>query len=409
MASLQEAPVWEEKIYRIQAHIDSPVGGSDGLTNLQPRQIANRTRWLLDRMGREHSLNGHLIFADEIADDAAIDGDKTLLDKTFEELHALLSECGTKLEFLREKAGEVIGRDGLKFEAVTRAQRFLWEKGAYSFGWEFFTDGLNMRQFITERPILSTVHHDDTIILEDVTGISEGDLMVVYSEGGADAEIIEVEHIICDSSTGQYRILAKDVRDPETGEILEYAINVDRNSGFIGSMSWTLDENGNGYAVPGAIYLSGTVYCLSNAHGGKLIVRFLDKSGPLRIEVNYGNGWEEIECAYNESAGIVNKNLNDNEAYNIFTPDLLVDDITPYANIIGNIPLATQTTAGKLPKSLSFLDMYKVGKIEQLNIMNRWIKNDPTLSISAPIGVREDGKTFELDLHDLVIQIKNKL
>ena len=102
----------------------------------------------------------------------------------------------------------------------------------------------------------------------------------------------------------------------------------------------------------------------------------------------------------NGSAGIVNKTLNENSDNNLFTPDLLSNDIIPLANIIGNIPLSTEASGNKLPKSLSFLDMYKVGKIEQLNILNRWVKNDPTVSISSPIGVHEDGKIFEIDLHE---------
>ena len=110
----------------------------------------------------------------------------------------------------------------------------------------------------------------------------------------------------------------------------------------------------------------------------------------------------ENMIAINEqgSAGIIGKSLNETDNRNAFVPDLLEDDIKQYANIIGNIPLATESTSGKLPKSLSFLDMYKVGKIEQLNILNRWMKNDPTLSIATPIGVHEDGKLFEIDLHE---------
>ncbi len=109
---------------------------------------------------------------------------------------------------------------------------------------------------------------------------------------------------------------------------------------------------------------------------------------------------ENIVEVNSSLAGIVNKSLNENQEHNVFHPDLFSESITPYANIIGNIPLSAESTAGKLPKSLSFLEMYKVGKIEQLNILNRWVKNDPTLSLSTPIGVHEDGKIFELDLHE---------
>ena len=100
------------------------------------------------------------------------------------------------------------------------------------------------------------------------------------------------------------------------------------------------------------------------------------------------------------SAGIVNKSISDNQDQNAFEPDVFNESITPWANAISNIPLSTMSNTGKLPKNISFLEMYKVGKIEQLNILNRWAKNDPTISISAPIGVHEDGKIFEIDLHE---------
>ena len=109
---------------------------------------------------------------------------------------------------------------------------------------------------------------------------------------------------------------------------------------------------------------------------------------------------EKIIEVNSNAAGIVNKSLNENQGQNAFKPDLFVESINPWTNVVGNIPLAAESTGGKLPRSLSFLEMYKVGKIEQLNILNRWAKNDPTISIATPIGVHEDGKTFEIDLHE---------
>lgn len=99
-------------------------------------------------------------------------------------------------------------------------------------------------------------------------------------------------------------------------------------------------------------------------------------------------------------AGIVNKSLNKNQDYNVFQPDLFSESLTPYSSIIGNIPISADSSINQLPKILPFLEMFKVGKIEQLNILNRWTKNDPTISLSVPIGVHEDGKIFELDLHE---------
>jgi S-DNA-T family DNA segregation ATPase FtsK/SpoIIIE len=38
--------------------------------------------------------------------------------------------------------------------------------------------------------------------------------------------------------------------------------------------------------------------------------------------------------------------------------------------------------------------MYSVSKIEQLNILNRWKKSNPVLSLAAPIGVKTNGELF---------------
>ncbi len=75
----------------------------------------------------------------------------------------------------------------------------------------------------------------------------------------------------------------------------------------------------------------------------------------------------------------------------------LIDD---YAFVIANMPISLTSSGSNLPTSLSFLEMYKVGNIEQLNIVNRWVSNNPTTSLSTPLGVDEDGKLFTLDLHE---------
>ena len=67
---------------------------------------------------------------------------------------------------------------------------------------------------------------------------------------------------------------------------------------------------------------------------------------------------------------------------------------------LSNVPLLTKDALTSLPTSLSFLDMYGVGKIEQLNIMNRWQVNNPVATLATTIGVHTDGELFKLDLHE---------
>ncbi len=68
---------------------------------------------------------------------------------------------------------------------------------------------------------------------------------------------------------------------------------------------------------------------------------------------------------------------------------------------ISNIPIK-YTSSGHmmLPSSYSFLEMYDVGKIEQLNILQRWKSNDSTRSLQAPIGIDTSGMVITLDIHE---------
>lgn len=99
-----------------------------------------------------------------------------------------------------------------------------------------------------------------------------------------------------------------------------------------------------------------------------------------------------------ESASIYNK--DDNELIT-FKPNIGV-----YGNYgeefkkLDNIELKMPTMSGELPNSISFLDMYKVGKIEYLNVLSRWQENDPTTSLKAPVGVNSHGELFYIDLHE---------
>lgn len=53
-----------------------------------------------------------------------------------------------------------------------------------------------------------------------------------------------------------------------------------------------------------------------------------------------------------------------------------------------------------LPKLITFLEMFNVGKIEHLNVLNRWKENDPTKTLEAQVGVDTIGDSFKLDLHE---------
>lgn len=70
------------------------------------------------------------------------------------------------------------------------------------------------------------------------------------------------------------------------------------------------------------------------------------------------------------------------------------------SKILSNIPVEIAGAANQLPNAISFLEMEKVGKVEQLNVLNRWNTNDSTATLKAEVGVDEDGNYMYLDLHE---------
>ena len=67
---------------------------------------------------------------------------------------------------------------------------------------------------------------------------------------------------------------------------------------------------------------------------------------------------------------------------------------------LSNIPIEFHEDKRSLPTALGFLEMFRVGKVEQLNTLNRWRLNDPITSLRAQIGINDEGNPIYLDLHE---------
>ncbi|PEB74185.1 type VII secretion protein EssC [Bacillus thuringiensis] len=60
------------------------------------------------------------------------------------------------------------------------------------------------------------------------------------------------------------------------------------------------------------------------------------------------------------------------------------------------------STAANIPKVLTFLDLFQVKKMEELQVLERWNKNRYPTSLPVPIGVREGSKPVFLNIHDKI-------
>ena len=85
-----------------------------------------------------------------------------------------------------------------------------------------------------------------------------------------------------------------------------------------------------------------------------------------------------------------------------FDPEISIEDtFESVAEQLSNIPIRYQARGNVvLKENLQFLELYDVGKIEQLNVAQRWGKNDSSISLDVPIGVDENGNAITLDIHE---------
>ncbi|WP_099223950.1 type VII secretion protein EssC [Listeria costaricensis] len=59
-----------------------------------------------------------------------------------------------------------------------------------------------------------------------------------------------------------------------------------------------------------------------------------------------------------------------------------------------------QNLKNSIPESVTFLEMYGVEKVEELNIAGRWAKNETYKSLAVPLGLRGKDDLVQLNLHE---------
>ena len=75
-------------------------------------------------------------------------------------------------------------------------------------------------------------------------------------------------------------------------------------------------------------------------------------------------------------------------------------DLEACCKVLANVPIKFEGGTRSLPNAFAFLEMYNVGKVEQLNAMYRWQNNNPIKSLKTEIGIDDLGKPIYLDLHE---------
>lgn len=127
---------------------------------------------------------------------------------------------------------------------------------------------------------------------------------------------------------------------------------------------------------------------------GFSVIMLVDKISALPNECKSFINVSRDECSIFSS--VINQEA---QKFRIdYTP---IDEIYNCAKELANIPINIKTEVeASLPDVYQFLEMFQVGKIEQLNSIDRWKKSNPILSLQAPIGIGKSGEMLTLDLHE---------
>ena len=71
-----------------------------------------------------------------------------------------------------------------------------------------------------------------------------------------------------------------------------------------------------------------------------------------------------------------------------------------FARRVANFELRDTTGNSEIPDMLTFLDMYKVSRVEDLNIYHKWLENRTYETMKAMVGQKSGGKPVYLDIHE---------
>lgn len=94
------------------------------------------------------------------------------------------------------------------------------------------------------------------------------------------------------------------------------------------------------------------------------------------------------------------KNENGNRSVSFSIDDVNEDKFNLFEMHLSNLPVKRDARTMGMAEKISFLQLYRVGNIEELDIESRWENNNSSKSLAVPIGVMAGNEIFNLDIHE---------
>lgn len=160
----------------------------------------------------------------------------------------------------------------------------------------------------------------------------------------------------------------------------------------------SLLSNGEDSSTPIPYY----VICVFTERAGKLLA-FNSIAESKRISVSWLYFYSDyrmlshcktmIKCETYESI------LQKSENIRFKTDTIDRNEMKRYINLLSSFKIEPGGDFS-LPNSISIFDGYRITKLEDLDVLNRWNENKHNAKLTVPVGVGELGQSFEIDLHE---------
>ncbi len=99
--------------------------------------------------------------------------------------------------------------------------------------------------------------------------------------------------------------------------------------------------------------------------------------------------------------GVLSKNIINSEKQNFMIDLVSGINYNECYKILSNTPIEMNSNSTiKIPDKLGFLEMFDVGKVEQLNSLNRWNTSNPMETLRTPVGYGKNDEMQYIDLHE---------
>jgi S-DNA-T family DNA segregation ATPase FtsK/SpoIIIE len=106
-----------------------------------------------------------------------------------------------------------------------------------------------------------------------------------------------------------------------------------------------------------------------------------------------------IQCEVTESS-LYNRDNPESGLIKFNNDSVIGKDLDSYSRALAGIKIKEIASSASLTSMLTFLEMYKIGRIENLSIKNRWKNNLSYRTLEAPLGIKAGGTQFLLNIHE---------